>query len=538
MTKALPSGALQPEVLPRKFSDEGERGLWDLFFFAVHFCGLDLEEDVHREVTDAIEAVELGRARASLIVIPRGHFKTTIASAAVVWKLYRRVLIDGDIFHRIMISSATLALGEQILKRVEGMLMSGGKNQRLIHEYPKLWADRKWGSPGSRQPDGLYVAQRLGKSDPGRPEPSVWVGSLRRISTGFHADEVYLDDLNNRENVQTPFQRAKVQEYFDLIDPILVRPAHGGNPKKTYTCTPWHDDDVRGRIERAEAKRREENPHAPHEWEVVRFSAFREDGSPRFPSRFPLSELKRMRREMSTQLFSANYLCDPVGDAVFVKEEWIRFKDPASFPPLSHVRISVDPNQHREAKVAGCYAAIVVEGFDKFGSLYVMDADGSRTWSSEQFIARLFEFREKYPDAKLLIEDAHMAHFEHAIRLEESRRSEAAGHPVKLRIIWVPVPRNVSKYERYEKLEPRFRARAAFLSDAISPEIKREIVDELVRGEKAKYQDFLDAMAQGDSGFRPKVNRDGTPAVVIQPGPRDEGPKLPTAAEAFGGMFQ
>ena len=536
--KALKSAALVPEVLPPQRSPEGERGLRDFFFFATHFCGLDLEEDVHREVTEAIEAVELGRAQSSLIVIPRGHFKTTIASAAVVWKLYRRVLLDNDPFYRIMVSSATLALGEQILKRIEGILLSGGKNQRLHHEYPKLWADRTWGNPGSRQPDGLYVKQRLGKSDPGRPEPSVWVGSLRRISTGFHADEAYLDDLNNRENVQTPFQRAKVQDYFDLIRPILVQKAHGTPPKITYTCTPWHDDDVRGRIEKAEEARRIDSPHAPHEWEIVRFSAFREDGSPRFPSRFPIEALEKMRREMSTQLFSANFLCDPVGDATFVKEEWIRFKDPASFPPLSHVRISVDPNQHKEAKVAGCYAAIVVEGFDRFGGMYVLDADGSRTWSSEQFIARLFEFREKYPEAKLLIEDAHMAHFEHAVRLEESRRSEAAGHPVRLRVTWVPVPTNRSKYERYEKLEPRFRARAAVLADTIAPELKREIVDELVRGEKAKFQDFLDAMAQGDTGFRPKIARDGTPAPVHQPGPAEDGPRLPTASEAFGGMFQ
>ncbi len=538
MTKALGSGALVPDVLPPALSKEGERGLRDLYFFAVHFCGLDLEEEVHREVTDAIEAVEFGRARASLIEIPRGHFKTTIASAAVVWKLYRRVVLDHDFFHRIMVSSATLALGEQILKRVEGILRSGGKNQRLHHEYPKLWADRSWGNQGSRQPDGLYVAQRLKLSDPGRPEPSVWVGSLRRISTGFHADEVYLDDLNNRENVQTPFQRAKVQEYFDLIDPILVRPAHGGNPKKTYTCTPWHDDDVRGRIERAETRRREDDPDAPHEWEIVKFSAFREDGTPRFPSRFPLAELERMRREMSTQLFSANYLCDPVGDAVFVREEWIKFKDPASFPALSHIRISVDPNQHREAKVAGCYAAVVVAGFDRFGHMYFLDADGSRTWTSEQFIARLFELREKYPDAKLLIEDAHMAHFEHAIRLEESRRSEAAGHPVKLRITWVPVPRNLSKYERYERLEPRFRARAATLADTIHPDLKREIVDELIRGDKAKFQDFLDAMAQADTGFRPRIAKDGSPVIVTQPGKEPEAPRLPTASEAFGGMFQ
>lgn len=537
--KKLKSAALIPEIIEpgtEKLSAEAVRGLNDFFFFAVYYCGLDLEEGPHREVCTAIEAVEFGPPQNSLVVIPRGFFKTTIAAAALVWKQYRRVILRGDFFHRICVGSATLALGDQILKRIEGILRGGGKNQRLHQDYPKLWCERKWGGESSRQPDGLYLAPRLSAgADPGRPEPNFWTGSLRRISTGFHADEAFLDDLNNRENVQTPFQRAKVQDYFDLIQPILVQKDNQGDPPKmTYTCTPWHDDDVRGRIERAELKRREENPDATHEWEIVKFGAFTEDGESRFPSRFPLASLEKLKRDLSTALFSANYLCDPVGDNAFVKEEWILFKDEKSFPDLMYGRISVDPNQHKEAKVAGCYAAIVVTAFDRFSKMYVLDADGSRTWSSEEFLARLFEFREKYPDFRLLIEDPHMAHFEHAVRLEESRRSAEAGTPVRLRITWIPVPTNRSKYERYEKLEPRFRQRACIFADSIPLPIKNEIRDELVRGNKARFQDFLDALAQADTGVRPRISADGQPATAPPPSGSAPHNNPPTAAQLFG----
>ena len=519
---------------------EAERGLNDFFFFATFYCGLDLEEGPHREVVTAIENVEFGPPQSALIVIPRGFFKTSIASAALVWKQYRRVLLDQDYFHRICVASATLALGEQILKRIEGLLRGGGKNQRLHTDYPKLWKDRSWGGTASRQPDGLYLKPRLvAGDDPGRPEPNFWVGSLRRISTGFHADEAFLDDLNNRDNIQTVFQRAKVQEYFDLIGPILVQRDKKGNPPKmTYTCTPWHDDDVRGRIERNEAARREKDPEAVHEWEVVHFGAFLPDGSSRFPSRFPLEALEKLRRDQSTTMFSANYLCDPVGDSHFIHEDWISFRAPETFPPLMYLRIAFDPNQHKEAKSAGCYCAGVFAGFDRFAKMYVLDAVGSRTWSSEDFIRVLFDLREKYPDAKLLIEDAHMAHFEHAVRLEEGRRSALAGHPVKLRITWVPVNTNTSKYDRFEKLEPRHRARAVVYSDAIDPALKSEIKDELVRGSKARFQDFLDALAIADTGIRPRVDAQGQPAPVVVDKKSTE-LRPPTAAEMFGeGIFQ
>lgn len=537
MRKKKATPALGPSADRR--SAEAERGLADFFYFATHFLGLDLEERPHRAVTNAIEAVELGDAKHSLIVIPRGFYKTSVASAALVWKQYRKVFLEDNPYHRIVIASATLALGEQIMKRIEGMLRGGGKNQRLFHEYPKLWTERTWGGQGSRQPDGIFLAQRIKRGDlASTPEPNFWIGSLRRISTGFHADEAFLDDLNNRENVATAFQRAKVQEYFELIQPILVQQdALGRPPKMTYTCTPWHDDDVRGRIERAEAQRQERDPDAPHDWEIVRFGSYDEAGQPTFPAKFPAAVIENLRANLATSLFAANYLCDPVGDAVFVHEDWISFKARDSFPSLQYGRIAADPNQHKEAKAVGCYAAIVVSAFDRFGKMYVLDAMGSRDWSSKEFINALFELKERYPDFKLLVEDAHMAHFEYAVRLEEAKRSEQAGHPIRLRINWVPVATNKSKYERYEKLEPRFRSRAVIFSDDIHPHVKTELRDELVRGPKARYQDFLDALAIADTGFRVRVNADGTAAEAPPPKGEPSVPKIPTIADIYGGRL-
>lgn len=543
MRKRLKAAALTPEVLEDplldQLSESARRGLDDLWYFLTYYVGLDLEELPHREAVEAIQKALTHRAEKALIVIPRGFYKTSIAAGSLVWLQMRQVCLFKNYFYRIVTASATLALGELTLRRIATILEYGGKHNRMLHDYPRLWQERKWGGPGSSQEDGIYLRQRLKQGgDPTRPEPNFWVGSLKRISTGFHADAAFLDDLNNKENVQTPFQRQKVKEYFELICPILVQQdAFGNPPPLVYTCTPWHDDDVRGQIEREEEARRQKNPEAKHRWEIVHFGAFLEDGSPRFPTKYPLSALEKLREDMTTERWSANYLCDPVGDAFFVKEEWIQFKPRESFPPLMQIRIASDPNQHKEAKVAGCYATVGVVGFDRFAKAYLLEAHGSRTWSSMEYLNLLFELRERYPNARLLIEDAHMAHFEHAVRLEESRRSEAAGQPVRLRISWVSVPTDRSKYDRYDKLEPRFRSRSFIFADDIPLDTKLELKDELVRGPKARFQDFLDMLAIADTGVRPRYDSTGAPAEAPTPKDSPAEPRVPTIAEIYGGRL-
>jgi hypothetical protein len=198
-----------------------------------------------------------------------------------------------------------------------------------------------------------------------------------------------------------------------------------------------------------------------------------------------------------------------VGNRGFVDEGMIHFRPRSSFPQqLRWLRITVDPNQHTKAKDLGCYAAIMVSGYDHFANLYFVDARGSREWDTGDLIDELFDLNDAYPDAPILIEDAHMAHLDHAVRLEEEIRSNKANRRIHLRIQYVS-PHGSSKYENWDKLRPRFKNNRILFADEIHPKIKTEIKDELVRGPASRFKDFLDAMAMAEVGIRPRIAKDG-----------------------------
>ena len=237
---------------------------------------------------------------------------------------------------------------------------------------------------------------------------------------------------------------------------------------------------------------------------------------------------------MGPYLFSCNYLNDPIGKQGFTDEEQIKFIPRASFPALRHIRALVDPNQHGKAQVLGCWNAIVVVGFDRFFNLYVLDARGSRDWDSRQLIDNLFQLDEDYrkndiapSGLPLLIEDAHMAHFDNAITLKEELDALKTGFVNRLRIMWVPVPRDKSPEDRWMVLQPRFRRGQIFFAEEIEPRIKREIVSELIRGRASKYSDFLDTLAMAEFGLRPKVEKQGTsPSLASRTQPEGAAPSL------------
>jgi hypothetical protein len=477
----------------------------------------------------------------SMLVVPRGFYKTSIIRAGIIWKFYRRIYLQDNPYHRILIASANLALSRMTVSAVSNLMRYGGRGGRMNEEYGCLWLNRTRDMPGSKVEDGINIAPRIERGEvPTAVEPSLFLGSLRRISTGFHADEAIVDDLNNSENVKTPVQLQKTLDYWHLIFPLLgARDRDGKRPKITMSCTPWHDADVRGTIIREQKARYAEDPEFVSDWNITVRPAINEDGSPLWPTKYPLEELARLSsgpNAMPVREFAANYMLDPVGNTGFANEEDIRWNRRESFPALRQGRITVDPSFHTEAREHSCFTAITVVAYDKFAKMYVLDARGSRAWTTEKFMDEMFAISEQYPTWPIFMEDSHMGYFRLAVQMEEARRSNEAGHPVRLRVHYVPIDVKASKYSRWEKIRPRFERGTIYFADDIAPSIKAEITNELVRGEAARFKDFLDALAMAETGVSPKTGKDGNLLSFPDRNDAGSGGSTPPAL-TFGDVF-
>jgi len=510
----------------RKLSPTAEEGLRDLFFFANYYWGLQLEEQPHRWMCDELtKTLDMEETPFLILDVPRGCYKTSVITAGAVWQYLRQLYYHDNPYHRIIYCSNTLALGEGFLTLIENILRAGGHEGRITEDYGELWKkpDRE-NRKSSRQKEGIVLKPRIDRGEIAAVrDPNFFIGSIGALPIGKHADGAILDDLNNKQNVATPEQLKKTHEFYRQVFPIIHTTDRVGNPAHVWMCcTPWHDNDVRGMIIREEEEKRLEDNEYVSPWRIVKATAHLEDGSLFFPTKLSEKELTRLKDHMGDEYYAA-YEGSPVGksDCVASRDQ-IRYKSREEFPALRWCRITVDPNQHSEARVLGCYAAVVIGGYDKFAKLWIWDIRASREWDTAKLIDVLYEEQEAHPAWPIFIEDAHMTHFDHAVNLEYVRRMQDAqngdGNPAtRLKINWVPAPRNMSKYERWQNaLKPRFQSGSIYFAQEIAHSIKAELENEVTRGMASRFKDILDALALMENGVVPRYKADGRGEKIQQ----------------------
>ena len=530
-------------------SYNAEKGLDDLFFFANHFWGLQLEEQPHRWMCDEWQQTRSMTETPFLMFdVPRGCYKTSIATAGAAQEYLRQWLIFDNPYHRIVYASNTLALGESFLLLLENIFRAGGLEGRIREDYGDLWKDPdKQNRKSSGQKSGLFLKPRMDRGEIASVrEPNFFIASIGALPIGFHADGAILDDLNNKKNVSTQEQLVKTHEFYRQVFPIIHTTDRVGNPAHIWmNCTPWKDNDVRGMIVREEEEKRLEDPTYVSPWRIVKATAHQEDGSLFFPTKLSEHKLRILRENMGTEYWAAYEGTPVTKDASIAEAEQIRWKPREEFPALKWCRMFLDPNQHSDAKVLGCYAALVMGGYDQYGKLWVWDARGGRDWDTGRTISELYRGQEEHPEWPIFVEDEHMRHFDHAVGLEYALRMHEAEKnggdaPTRLRLNYVPAPRGLSKYERWQgALRPRFQSGAIYLAQEIMPSLKAEIENELTRGTAARFKDFLDALSGMETGVMPRYKADGKGEVVqlkaIEGGKTH---RKPTFEDAFGsGMF-
>ena len=155
----------------------------------------------HKELC---EFVETNVNRKKLILMPRGHLKTTVIT---VGYSLQRIARDPKV--RILIANATGTMAEAMLSQIKKHLQY---NETFKYYFGDLstnastWRDNMVTLPTG---DGSYQSK----------EATVTAYGLGGSLVSQHYDVIIIDDPHNRENINTKDQIDKVkQSYSDILD--------------------------------------------------------------------------------------------------------------------------------------------------------------------------------------------------------------------------------------------------------------------------------------------------------------------------------
>ena len=156
----------------------------------------------------------------SLILAPRGHGKSKIMQGVITWKIVN----NPDM--RVIIVSDTDAKAQAFLRTIKATI----ENSQILKDF---YGDLK----GDRWTDhALTIAGRTEI----HTEPSLLsIGAGSGSATGFHGDELFVDDIINFDSSRGQVQRDRIKDWYrtTLLPVLLSR----GN--LTLVGTRYHYDD-------------------------------------------------------------------------------------------------------------------------------------------------------------------------------------------------------------------------------------------------------------------------------------------------------
>lgn len=438
-----------------------DRALKDFYYFCTEVMGFkDLYEPLHRPLCDLIANDKIKR---KLILLPRGHFKTTIVSICYpLWRLIQ------DTSRRIALCSKAAAKAEENLDE----LVDRAGNSRVqaffgeIIGHPDTW-------PIKRK-DRIKL-RREGSTT----GPSIAAYSVESSEVGRHFDCMIFDDIVDQEMVNSQRTRDAVWEWFgrqlSVLDPgaeIIV------------IGTIWHWDDVYIRIQK-QLKRYDENHRVG--WYVYKRKAI-ERGRVIFPTRFTKDELDEIRKIQGDYIFSCFYMNEPTGSGMnpfdLRRFVWEDYKP----VPGAHTYILIDPASTRQDYSS--YSGIIV------GDAYTT-REGRKVFTvrdafleklhPDVLIDRIFTLAKTLKPFRVIIEDeAYQKSLYYWLRRDMIQRG--FHFPIQM----IKNPRNVSQEMRLVSLQPFVHNGAITFSNSMSG--KDDLITEFESFPKGPHKDLICAL--------------------------------------------
>lgn len=354
---SAPAGIIFPEGAGRHEEEEIRQSLRDrakrsTYFFAKAVLSFaDLTVHTHGPICRTLDSP----SKRKLVVMPRDHLKTSIATIA---DTLRRIVVNPNI--RILLGNETATNASHFLRRIAAVFDRNARFRWLFPELVEEPAQRtKWS-------ENEILVPRTED----HPESTVEAIGVGGAVVSRHYDLIKLDDLVGKEASESDEIMRKTRDWYDYCESLLHHPI---DSEIHVIGTRWtHNDLIRKIID-----------NEGEYFDQVITSAILPDGSPLWPERFTLEVLARIRAKIGSWKFSCQYLNSPHDpEATSFQSSWIKYyrrqgdicigSDGAT-ANVHQMRkyITVDPAISESDQA--CNSALVVSGVDHINRKWLLE---------------------------------------------------------------------------------------------------------------------------------------------------------------------
>lgn len=367
--------------------------------------------------------LELKLEKFTLLMIPRGYAKTTVAG--IIYPLYNTV------FQEIRVALYVSATATHANTQLANQKRQIESNQRLVHFFgvlkPSMQDSARWREDEFETTSGIcWIARGRG-------------GQVRGLNhNGVRPQIIVVDDLEDKEQVRQDEQRKKLKEwmYGDLM-PCLPMISGG---EMIVLGTLLHPDSLLMTL------------CMDPQWNVVKFGAYDKDGDLLWPENMDEKKLERERASATISgtlgaFYMERFTEVRVTEDSDFKSENLQYGSPAPGDVLFQ-SLYVDP-AISEKKTADHATFTVAAASDK-ARLYIRHSSGGVGISPRAIVDKVFELYQQYQPARVGIEsNAYQKALVYLIREEMFRR--------KIYFEVIPVTNTKEKFMRIKGiLQPRY----------------------------------------------------------------------------------
>ena len=456
--KTDPKVQLGLEKQRRQIRKEAEASLWYFTKYVLRYP--DLYEPLHKPFCDWVQEPDT-----QLILMPRGHFKSTVVSVAYpIWILVKYP--DTA----ILLANNTL---ENTIKWLAEQVQHIRTNRVLHWLFPEI-------VPQDPTTFGFQEKYTIPSKKAPWKEGSVEVTSVERNVVGRHYHVIICDDLVSEKNSRTKEGMERTEAWYQHANALLTPTSQ----EKSYRLpkdhvklvgTRYSFDDLYGTLLK--------DGRLP-----VYLKRAIEDGKPIFGSRFTLEMLEELKHpsKLGISTFWSQYMNEPIspGDAVFKQPDIQRCIDnyPTTITDQLAVVLTVDLAASL-SKTADS-SSIAVTGVDSKGNLYDLDLVTGHLQPSE-IIDSIYYLYAKWRAWAVYIEaNGFQTLYQYLLTDEARRRGKW------LNVKPTTFPSTSSKKLRIMGLQPLVAVGAFYIRKE-----NTKLIEQMQRYPKVKHDDTLDAYA-------------------------------------------